>query len=384
MKCYQALFSKNGLKANIGSYILFSIIFIYLILYNLFFLIEYDHIMNKINKIIVIKINRNKKNKEKKFIKNTINEITTNIIKKNKNKKKSKNQKKPYNKNAPIKKVKKSKGKNISTSSRLGLSSGVGESIINSNNINLGDINKKNTKEINNINNMIILFNDSEFNSMKFEEALKYDKRTFIKYYISLLRTKHLLLFAFMPSNDYNSGLLKKCISLFSFSLYYTINGLFFTNSTIHEIYEEKGKYDFIYQLPGTIYSTIISSFINAIIRFLSLSEKAVIKFKNEENDNEIFLNNEKIKLMKILRIKFVRFFNFSLSLLILFWYYISCFCAIYKNTQIHLLKDTFITFGLSLLYPIFIYIIVGFIRIYFLKNKKKFLYNLSKVIQLI
>ena len=244
MKCYQALFSKNGLKANIGSYILFSIIFIYLILYNLFFLIEYDHIMNKINKIIEIKINRNKKNKEKKFIKNTINEITTNIIKKNKNKKKSKNQKKPYNKNAPIKKVKKSKGKNISTSSRLGLSSGVGESIINSNNINLGDINKKNTKEINNINNMIILFNDSELNSMKFEEALKYDKRTFIKYYISLLRTKHLLLFAFMPSSDYNSGLLKKCISLFSFSLYYTINGLFFTNSTIHEIYEEKGKYD--------------------------------------------------------------------------------------------------------------------------------------------
>ena len=219
---------------------------------------------------------------------------------------------------------------------------------------------------------------------MKFEEAIKYDKRTFIKYYISLLRTKHLLFFAFMPGNDYNSGILKKCIFLFSFSLYYTINGLFFTNSTIHQIYEDKGKYDFIYQLPGAIYSTILSTFIDFIIRFLSLTEKAVIKFKNERNYSKNFLYNEKIKLMKIFRIKFVWFFNISLAFLFLFWYYISCFCAVYKNTQIHLLKDTFITFGLSLLYPFFIYFISGLIRIYSLKNKRIGIYKLSKIIQLI
>ena len=173
-------------------------------------------------------------------------------------------------------------------------------------------------------------------------------------------------------------------IFLFSFSLYYTINALFITNATIHQIYEQKGKYDFLYQLPGVIYSSIISSLVNIVIRFLSLSEKDVVIFKNLKNNNKSFLNNEKIQLMKLLRIKFVWFFNLSLALLFLFWYYISCFCAVYKNTQFHLLKDTFISFGFSLLYPIFIYILPGFIRIYSLKKKKTCIYKISKIIQML
>ena len=263
------------------------------------------------------------------------------------------------------------------TSSQLELNTYINKSNIISNKITLGSKNET-------INNIIILFNDFELNSMEFDEALKFDQRTFFQYYVSLLRTKHLLLFAYIPSNDYNSGILKKCIFLFSFSLYYTINALFITDATIHQIYEQKGKYDFLYQLPGVIYSSIISSLVNIVIRFLSLSEKDVVIFKNLKNNNKSFLNNEKIQLMKLLRIKFVWFFNLSLALLFLFWYYISCFCAVYKNTQFHLLKDTFISFGFSLLYPIFIYILPGFIRIYSLKKKKTCIYKISKIIQML
>ena len=62
-------------------------------------------------------------------------------------------------------------------------------------------------------------------------------------------------------------------------------------------------------------------------------------------------------------------------------------FCTIYKNTQIHLIKDTLISFGTSLLYPFGIYLLPGLFRIPALlnkKNKKKYLYNLSKLIQAI
>ena len=62
-------------------------------------------------------------------------------------------------------------------------------------------------------------------------------------------------------------------------------------------------------------------------------------------------------------------------------------FCAIYRNTQYHLIKDTLISFGLSLIYPFFIYLIPGFFRIPSLsktKTKRKCLYNFSKVIQFI
>ena len=232
-------------------------------------------------------------------------------------------------------------------------------------------------------NNIIIKYNDSELNSMIYEEALKYDKRTYIQYYCSLLKTKHFLLFAFVPSNDYNSTTTKICLFFFSFSLYYTVNALFFNDSTIHEIYEEGGQYNINYQLPQILYSSLITSIFNMIIRFLSLSEKNILKLKNDKKNVDLI--GKKNKLKKILRVKFIWFFNISLLFLILFWYYLSCFCAIYKNTQFHLLKDILISFGFSLIYPLIIYLIPGIFRISSLKNNKKScLYKISKIIQLI
>ena len=58
-------------------------------------------------------------------------------------------------------------------------------------------------------------------------------------------------------------------------------------------------------------------------------------------------------------------------------------FGAIYKNTQYHLLKDTLISFGLSLIYPLGIYLLPGIFRIPALSNKNKCLYKFSKILQI-
>ena len=65
--------------------------------------------------------------------------------------------------------------------------------------------------------------------------------------------------------------------------------------------------------------------------------------------------------------------------------YYIICFCGVYINTQIHLIKDTIISFGLSLIYPFGIYLIPGIFRIPALKAKKRdkiHMYKFSQFIQ--
>ena len=70
----------------------------------------------------------------------------------------------------------------------------------------------------------------------------------------------------------------------------------------------------------------------------------------------------------------------------IIFWYYLSCFGAVYKNTQIHLLKDTLLSFGLSLIYPFGLNILPGLFRITSLKNETKVgkgLCIISKIIQI-
>jgi len=151
----------------------------------------------------------------------------------------------------------------------------------------------------------------------------------------------------------------------------------------MHKIYIDKGSFNFVYQIPQIIYSSLISAAISIIIKYLSLSQSNVLEMKKEKKIEEL---NIKVKeLIQCLKIKFALFFVISFFLLIFFAYYIICFCGIYVNTQIHLIKDTLISFGLSLIYPFGLCLLPGFFRIPALKSKNKdcqYLYKFSKIIQ--
>ena len=63
------------------------------------------------------------------------------------------------------------------------------------------------------------------------------------------------------------------------------------------------------------------------------------------------------------------------------FWYYLAAFCAVYYNTQIPLIKDSFISFGTSMLYPFLFDLIPIIFRIFSLKNKIKCCYIFSSIL---
>ena len=227
--------------------------------------------------------------------------------------------------------------------------------------------------------------NDQELNSLEYKLALKYDKRTYIHYYWSLLKRKQLILFSFIPNNDYNIRTIKIALFLISFSLYFTINGFFFNDKTMRKIYVDKGKYNFIFQIPQILYSTLVSTAIHVILKILSLTEKNVLELK-DIIDNKIIMKKAK-KIENCLKIKFIIFFILSFVFMVFFWYFISCFCAVYVNTQIILIKDTIISFSLSMVYPFGLNLLPGIFRIPSLraKNKnKECLYKTSTIIALI
>ena len=95
---------------------------------------------------------------------------------------------------------------------------------------------------------------------------------------------------------------------------------------------------------------------------------------------------NDKISIVKrCIRIKYICFFCLSIFFLLFFWYYLSSFGAVYTNTQIYLVKNILISFGLSLIYPFIINLFPGFLRIYALRDhNRKCIFNFSKIIQLI
>ena len=218
---------------------------------------------------------------------------------------------------------------------------------------------------------------------LNYNFALQYDKRSFCTYYISLLKTKHNLIMFLSNNNDYNSRIIKFDLFLIGFTIDYIVNALFYNDDSMHKIYESKGQFELEAQIPIIVYTSLISIILNIPLKLLGLSNEAIIAFK--QNKSRINLKKREEDLRNKLLIKFIFYFIFSFLLLIFFWYYISMFCIIYKNTQIHLLKDTLMSFCLSLIYPFGIYLLPGIARIPSLSNpqfKRECLYKFSKILQ--
>ena len=169
----------------------------------------------------------------------------------------------------------------------------------------------------------------------------------------------------------------------FSFSIELSINALFFNDDTMHKIYQDKGEYNFLYQIPQILYSSLISRFIDTLIKNFALYQDNIMEFKNAKGKNN--LDKKYVKILHVIKVKIILFFVFTFIILSFFWYYITCFCGIYINTQIHLIKDTVISFITSLIIPFGIYLIPGIFRMLALKMKKssgKLLYKISSFIE--
>ena len=213
----------------------------------------------------------------------------------------------------------------------------------------------------------ILKKNSFELNSLNYKEGRKLDHRNYCEYYGSLLKYNHPLIFSFALYNDYNSKIIKFFLFFFSFSLDFSINALFFTDETMHKIHQDKGQFDFLYQIPQIIYSTLISKFIDSLVKKLALSQDILIDLKIEKK----ITKKQKINLLRVLKIKFSLYFLITFIVIMFFLYYTACFCGIYINTQFHLIKDSLISLVTSLLLPFFLCLIPGIFRIMALKSKK-------------
>ena len=120
------------------------------------------------------------------------------------------------------------------------------------------------------------------------------------------------------------------------------------------------------------------------MLRVLSLTEENVLRIKQEKQLTGSIKKSKEIQ--NCIKIKLSIFFILSFVFSLFFYYFISCFCGVYTNTQIILIEDTLISFGLSMIYPFGINLIPSIFRISALRAKKKnkkCLYKISNLIAL-
>ena len=225
-----------------------------------------------------------------------------------------------------------------------------------------------------------IEYSDYELNKLRYKEAIKSDKRTFFQLYWAILKRDHLLI-TFINCNDYNLLSIKLTRFVFFIASIMALNAFFFSDDSMHKLFLNYGKYDFVQQIPKIIYTIIISQLLELFLCFLSYTDKYFYQIKSNLMDGKTKKVN---KIVRCMQIKLIIFFIFVGIMLVAYWYVISVFCGIYRNTQITMIKDSLISFSIVLAYPFALYLVPSGLRICALRSTKKKLkciYKLSNII---
>ena len=392
LKCYKLFFSSLGIKNNFGFIIMIILITFHISMLITFLFTGMQKIKEQLSNMIFLSMNKEKKISIKTKS-SKIENIKKQIFPQNPKKKISKNHYK-HQKNIFLVKNMKIYAKKSSTMQEKSSSSVLHHKKSSLNSLLKKNLLKKNNKKSSPLirhnkikkknKNEKLKYSEFELDDLEYLEAIKYDKRTFFEFFLCLVKREHIIIFTFIFCKDLNLLCIKLTLFVFAVSLDFATNVLFFTDDSMHKIYLDYGKYNFIQQIPQIIYSTVISEAFDVFFKFLSLSEKEIYGVKKFSSFPKVIVKVKKI--MRRLKIKFFLFFLISFLLMSFFCYFISCFCAVYENTQNTLFKDSAISFLISITYPFALYLIPASIRIISLRSKakdKRFLYKISNIFPL-
>ena len=242
---------------------------------------------------------------------------------------------------------------------------------------NYDDLVKKPKKPVKVEKDIVLL--DEELNSVSFEIASRQDYRGYLRYYWSLLKLKQLFIFTFYTYKDHNLRIAKIVLFILFISFYFAFTALFFNDNIMRQIYIYKGNTNAAIHIPNIILSSLCCLIMNFIVRFVSLSDRDINKIKCEKN-----LENRKAlckQAKKALKIKLYILFAVSAILIILCWYYVAAFCAVFKNSQGHYFINLAVSFIVCNIWPCVTSLIPPIFRIQSLKSGSECMYKFSQII---
>jgi hypothetical protein len=230
-----------------------------------------------------------------------------------------------------------------------------------------------------------------------YEEAIKYDKRNIWRIYYIMILSKENILNTFFFKTPLELQSLRLSLFIFNNSCDLALNSLFYNNQKISDKYHYEGDSLYLFILINNITVTISSfAFSYLLIKCLNIltNSKDQIEsvFRREEKlmrkDKTYYVDSKQKKIIhttlqkifKFLKIKITIYIIIEFSLLLFFFYYITAFCEVYKETQKSWIYDSFISFILSIIFELFVSFFISLIYETSLKYKIKLLYRISMI----
>ena len=211
-------------------------------------------------------------------------------------------------------------------------------------------------------------------NIYTFQEAIKYDKRSFCTIYYIFLIAKQVIMHAIFYKSPMEPLPIRLSLLKFMLGCDLALNAIFYTDEKISEKYnsvESALTFAFTNNLIVILLSTLIGYILfiflanmnnstNAIRNLFREEEEKIKKNKNYEvsfqRKREITI--EVNRIMKTYKIKIIIFYIVEFLCMIFFWYYVTIFCYMYKKTQLSWLTDCLLTIVIRIIIDFFLNII--------------------------
>ena len=125
-----------------------------------------------------------------------------------------------------------------------------------------------------------------------------------------------------------------------------------------------KGFYYFLVDsITRIVYSSIIGVIINIIVGLLFRADKQLRKVQNKHKNNKILLHGEIVKIYKSTKFFYIFFTIFNVCAMLIFMFYLFCFCGVYRNCQADWFEGCFLVIMLMQLLPVLISLLLAVLR---------------------
>ena len=231
----------------------------------------------------------------------------------------------------------------------------------------------------NNININDIL--KTSFESIDYDDVIEEDKRNFCQYYCEKIKSNQMIINSFFITEFLRPKPLKIIVFTLSIDLYFLINGLFFSDSYISEIFNSTKEENFFSFIPRSIdrftYTPLVASIIGYIIECFLLEDNKIKKILLKK-EKFLVIQNEMYELLKSI-IKKLKILTVINCIIIIFsWYYISCLNNVYPHIiQEWIISSLFIIVIIQIL-PFIIIFLETCIRYISIKCESEKLFKLS------
>ena len=225
-------------------------------------------------------------------------------------------------------------------------------------------------------------FLEPSFETMDYDDVVEEDKRTFCQYFIEKIKDKRMIINSFFIEEYTKPRSVKIPLFILGINSFFLTNALFYSDSTISEIYnstEEETPSTFISRsIDRFIYTAIIGNLANYFITFFFVDETKIRKILLKKKNDILSLRYEMAEILKSIfkRIKALIIINYIM--LIWSWYYLSCFSNVYPHLRNEWIISSLIIFAIfQILFFIFAFI-ESCIRFISIKYESEKLFRLS------